>query len=99
MVVLAFVLHEIGRRNGIMFQRILVPLDGSELAESILPYIEDLASTHKSKIVLLRVAHTLPGQDDIKAEVEAVPEAEGYLKEIEGKTVIDFLVPFTYSLY
>jgi hypothetical protein len=52
-------------------------LDGSEVAESILPYVEDLASTHRSKVVLLRVAlaHTLPGQDEIKAEVTAVHEA------------------------
>lgn len=70
-----------------MFQRILVPLDGSELAESILPYVEDLAATHKSKIVLLRVAlaHTLPGQDEITAEVEAIREAEEYLKVIEER--------------
>jgi nucleotide-binding universal stress UspA family protein len=69
-----------------MFKKILVPLDGSELAESIIPYVEDLASTHKARIVLLRVAlaHTLPGQDEIKAEVEAVREAEDYLKEVEG---------------
>jgi nucleotide-binding universal stress UspA family protein len=77
--------HDTMRRDGIMFDRILVPLDGSGIAESILPYVEDLASTHKSKIVLLRVAlaHTLPGQDEIKAEVEVVREAEGYLKGVE----------------
>jgi len=70
-----------------MFERILVPLDGSEVAESILPHVEDLASIHKAKIVLLRVAlaHTLPGQDEIKAEVEAVREAEEYLKGVEEK--------------
>jgi nucleotide-binding universal stress UspA family protein len=68
-----------------MFKKILVPLDGSELAESIIPYVEDLASTHKARIVLLRVAlaHTLPGQDEIKAEVEAVRDAEDYLKKVE----------------
>ncbi len=70
-----------------MFERILVPLDGSEIAESILPYVEDLAATHKAKIVLLRVAlaHTLPGQDEIKAEVSAVREAEEYLKGVEER--------------
>ena len=68
-----------------MFKRILVPLDGSEVAETILPYAEDLASTHKAKIVLLRVAlaHTLPGQDEVEAEVSVVREAEEYLKGIE----------------
>jgi len=68
-----------------MFNKILVPLDGSKVAESILPYVEDLASTHKARIVLLRVAlaHALPGQDEVKAEVEAVREAEEYLKGVE----------------
>ena len=28
-----------------MFKKILVPLDGSEVAETILPYVEDLAAT------------------------------------------------------
>jgi len=70
-----------------MFKRILVPLDGSEVAETILPYVEDLAATHKARIILLRVAlaHTLPGQDEIKAEVEAIHEAEEYLKGVEER--------------
>jgi len=70
-----------------MFERILVPLDGSEMAESILPYVEDLAATHKAKIVLVRVAlaHILPGQDEIKAEVSAVREAEDYLKGVKER--------------
>jgi nucleotide-binding universal stress UspA family protein len=70
-----------------MFTKILVPLDGSEVAETILPYAEDLAATHKAKIVLLRVAlaHTLPGQDEIKAEVSVVREAEEYLKGVEER--------------
>jgi len=70
-----------------MFKRILVPLDGSEVAESILPYVENLATTHQSKVVLLRVAlaHTLPGQDEVKAEVEVVREAEDYLKGVEER--------------
>jgi nucleotide-binding universal stress UspA family protein len=38
-----------------MFERILVPLDGSPQAEEILPRVEALASTHKSKVFLLRV--------------------------------------------
>ena len=31
-----------------MFKNILVPLDGSELSEKILPEVEDLAKTHKA---------------------------------------------------
>ena len=38
-----------------MYQTILVPLDGSKRAEAILPYVEDLASSRKSKVILLQV--------------------------------------------
>ena len=36
-----------------MFKNILVPLDGSELSEKILPEVEDLAKTHKAQITLI----------------------------------------------
>ena len=36
-----------------MFKKILVPLDGSALAATILPQVEDLASSQKSEITLL----------------------------------------------
>lgn len=39
-----------------MYKRILVPLDGSTLAEAVLPYVQDLAKFTKAEIVLLRVA-------------------------------------------
>ena len=39
-----------------MLSQILVPLDGSERAEAILPYVEYLASRdEKSQVVLLQV--------------------------------------------
>jgi len=38
-----------------MFEKILVPLDGSELAASILPLVEELAWMHKSSVVMLAV--------------------------------------------
>lgn len=38
-----------------MYKTILVPLDGSELAESILPHVEELAMLFKSTVVLLHV--------------------------------------------
>lgn len=40
-----------------MYKKILVPLDKSELAEKILPQVEDLASCMKSEIVLLTVGN------------------------------------------
>lgn len=39
-----------------MFRKILVPLDGSPLAEAVLPHVRELAHCHNSEIVLLRVA-------------------------------------------
>jgi nucleotide-binding universal stress UspA family protein len=38
-----------------MFQKILVPLDGSEMGEKVLPYVETLALSLKATVVLLRV--------------------------------------------
>jgi nucleotide-binding universal stress UspA family protein len=44
-----------------MYKRILVPLDGSERAETILPHVEDLASKHdESQVVLLQVLEPPP---------------------------------------
>jgi nucleotide-binding universal stress UspA family protein len=38
-----------------MFEVILVPLDGSPRAETILPYVQDVALARKSKLILLQV--------------------------------------------
>ncbi len=40
-----------------MFEKILVPLDGSSLAATILPEVEDLARSQKSEITLLTVSN------------------------------------------
>ena len=39
-----------------MFKKILVPLDGSELAAKILPQVVDLAKAHKAEVTLLNVS-------------------------------------------
>lgn len=64
-----------------MYHRILVPLDGSELAEAILSDVVELATLHRAEVVLLRVAsaHAVIGSDLTEAQVHAVAEAEGYL--------------------
>jgi len=41
-----------------MFKKILVPLDGSELAAKVLPQVTELAKTCKSKVTLIHVCHT-----------------------------------------
>jgi nucleotide-binding universal stress UspA family protein len=69
------------------FERILVPLDGSECAEIVLPKVEKLATDLKASIAILRVAyaHTFPGADPTEAEVKVVREAEEYLRKIEER--------------
>jgi nucleotide-binding universal stress UspA family protein len=64
-----------------MYQRILVPLDGSTLAEGVLPHVQALAKSLGAELVLLRVAFTrvFPGADPIQAQVTAVQEAEAYV--------------------
>ena len=68
-------------------ERILVPLDGSNCSENILPKVEELASSLKAGVCLLRVtsAHTFPGVDPSEAEVKVVREAEEYLKSLEDQ--------------
>ena len=39
-----------------MFERILIPLDGSELAEMALPYGEELARRFGSEVILFHVS-------------------------------------------
>ena len=38
-----------------MFKKVLVPLDGSELAETVLPYVQDLGKQCAVEAILLRV--------------------------------------------
>jgi nucleotide-binding universal stress UspA family protein len=67
------------------YQTILVPLDGSEVSEQILPEVERLAEAFDAKISVLRVAyvHTVPGVDPTEAQLAVVREAEDYVGKIE----------------
>lgn len=49
-----------------MYDTILVPLDGSERAESILSFVENIAKHNNSRVVFLIVEESLPmlGQDE-----------------------------------
>ena len=40
-----------------MYKKILVPLDGSNRAERIFPYVEELAHAFNSKLYLLQIVH------------------------------------------
>ena len=66
------------------FKKILVPLDGSRLAEAALWQAVDLGGAAGVAYSLLRAAeaHTLPGADPVEAQVSAVREAEEYLEGV-----------------
>jgi len=75
-----------------MYKRILVPLDGSERSESILPFVEQMAGPADTEVILLTVATLPAGPSVLKSgvvfpnEVEAEQaQAERALAIIQGK--------------
>jgi nucleotide-binding universal stress UspA family protein len=68
--------------------RILVPLDGSPLAEMALPKALELLSDRPgATLILLRAAEatTVPGIDAVEAQVAVVREAESYLAAVADR--------------
>jgi nucleotide-binding universal stress UspA family protein len=65
------------------FKHILVPLDGSPLAERTLPYAQSIAAAGPGSLVLLRVIP--PVEDHHAADRTTVAEAEGYLADVAGR--------------
>lgn len=68
-----------------MYKTILVPLDGSKLAEAILPHAESLAKIYQAELILLRVVEPTHEMEagsraDAKAYLHDREEAENYLK-------------------
>jgi len=78
-----------------MFDRIMVPLDGSELAERALPYARELAAATRATLHLVRVVdlppavktHRLGAPVNVYAEVIAAQreEANAYLEEARAR--------------
>ncbi len=68
-------------------EKILVPLDGSNCSERVIPEAAKLAGAFDATLALLRVAyaHSFPGIDLVEAEVKAVREAEDYLQRLEER--------------
>jgi nucleotide-binding universal stress UspA family protein len=66
-----------------MFKRILVPLDGSELAEKVLPQVQDLAKSQDAQVTLM-TAGDLPGATGLIGS-EILKQAEADEKETSEK--------------
>lgn len=70
-----------------MLQNILLPLDGSPLAELAIAYATTLARRAGADIVLVQAvqAHTPPGVDQTDAELEVMGRAQAYLQMISAR--------------
>jgi nucleotide-binding universal stress UspA family protein len=68
-----------------MFKKILVPLDGSELAEKILPEVEDLAKTYESQVTLLTAGHLATAAGAMEGSPQSVIDAVAHEKKISEK--------------
>lgn len=68
-------------------EKILVPLDGSSLAETALPKAAEMAESSGAELLLVRAAqaHALPGTDLAEAQVRVVREAEEYLQQVADR--------------
>ena len=75
------------RASRAKLRTILVPLDGSALAETALPKALELAEASGARVLLLRAAQsqTFPGIDPTGGQVKVVSEAETYLAEIQKR--------------
>jgi nucleotide-binding universal stress UspA family protein len=70
-----------------MYQKILVPLDGSELAECVLPHVKAIAGgCGTEQVVLLKVVEPLPAEiNDERVRNHVMKAAEDYLVRIQAK--------------
>jgi nucleotide-binding universal stress UspA family protein len=78
-----------------MYKKILVPLDGSDRAEAILPHVEELAKRYDSQIIFMRVVegdYFVPGYQEVvdisgyeQEYARRKKEVETYLEEIKGR--------------
>ena len=72
-----------------MLKKILVPLDGSALAEKAIGFAAELSIPTGASMLLVRVAtsHTMPGVDARERKEGAIYEAERYLTETAAKLI------------
>jgi nucleotide-binding universal stress UspA family protein len=66
-----------------MYTRLLVPLDGSKLAEAVLPLVETLAAAYSATVILLHVLErSAPATVHGERHLTTQDEAQAYLHEI-----------------
>ena len=86
--------EEYGQLTGLMYERLLVPLDGSKRAESILPLAKSICTTQNSKVFLTHIIEepVLPRQTPLREEIQELinqlyeinlEEANRYLAEVK----------------
>lgn len=92
-----------------IYQRILVPLDGSQRAENVLPIITQLAHFHRSQIHLVQIVQTPemarqlpPVREDIDLSNQVVArnreEAGRYLEQVKSRSYLDGLAVQTHLI-
>ena len=92
-----------------VYRNILVPLDGSQRAENVLPIITQLASFHKSQIHLVQVIQTPemarqmpPAREDIELSNRVVErnreEAERYLEQLKLRSYLEGITVQTHLI-
>ena len=82
-------------------ERILVPLDGSAVAETALPTAVALAEATGAALLLVRAAEApaLAVADTSQAQVLVVREAEEYLDGLRGRLQTDTAAPITTAVW
>jgi nucleotide-binding universal stress UspA family protein len=82
------------------YKRILVPLDGSQRAENVIPIVTQLAQTYQSEIHLVQVVQTPEMARQMPAEREDIElcdqfvarnqqEAGRYLEQVKSRSVLE----------
>ena len=70
-----------------MYKRMVVPLDGSEVAEAILPFAEQVAGPLDAEVVLLRVIEP-PSPFEVVASAGVVTPDTFTLRDLDAKTYL-----------
>jgi nucleotide-binding universal stress UspA family protein len=101
---------QVGKSSEIpLYQRIMVPLDGSQRAENVLPIITQLSHFHKAQIHLVQVVQTPemarqlpPARKDIDLSARLVArnreEAGHYLEQLKSRSYPDGITVHTHLI-